>query len=291
VKVPAKATSKLKMAAAVSSKAPKFVKEVTGVIVAGLGDDLPVSKMPADGTFPTATSQYEKRNIAIDIPVWDEKICIQCGICAFVCPHATVRMKAYDAKALKGAPKTFKSCDCTIPEMKGQKFSIQIAPEDCTGCGACAHNCPAKDKTNPEHKALDMHFQPPLRSQEVENFDFFLSIPDVDPTQVKLETLRGSQLIRPLFEFSGACAGCGETPYLKLLTQLFGDRMLVANATGCSSIYGGNLPTTPYAQRADGRGPSWSNSLFEDNAEFGFGMRLTVDQFNKAALEYLDQLM
>jgi len=290
VKVPAKASSKLKMAAAVSAKAPKFVKEVTGVIVAGLGDDLPVSKMPADGTFPTATSQYEKRNIAIDIPVWDEKICIQCGICSFVCPHATVRMKAYDAKELKGAPKTFKSTDCTIPEMKGKKFTVQVAPEDCTGCGACAHNCPAKDKQNPNHKALDMHFQPPLRTQEADNFDFFLSLPDVDATQVKLESLRSNQLIRPLFEYSGACAGCGETPYLKLLSQLFGDRMMIANATGCTSIYGGNLPTTPWAQRADGRGPSWSNSLFEDNAEFGFGMRLTVDQFTKSAREYLTEL-
>jgi len=290
VKVPSKATSKLKMAAAVSNKAPKFVKDVTGVIVAGLGDNLPVSKMPADGTFPTATSQYEKRNIAIDIPVWDEKLCIQCGICSFVCPHASVRSKAYDGKLLKNAPKTFKSADCKIPEMAGKKYTIQVAPEDCTGCGACAHNCPAKDKQVAGHKALDMHFQAPLRASEAENFDFFLSLPDVDPTQVKLENLRSNQLIRPLFEFSGACAGCGETPYLKLLTQLFGDRMMVANATGCSSIYGGNLPTTPYAQRADGRGPSWSNSLFEDNAEFGFGMRLTVDQFTKSAREYVEIL-
>jgi pyruvate-ferredoxin/flavodoxin oxidoreductase len=290
VKVPAKASSKLKMAAAVSAKAPKFVKDVTGVIVAGLGDNLPVSKMPADGTFPTATSQYEKRNIATEIPVWDEKLCIQCGICSFVCPHASVRMKAYDAAELKKAPKTFKSIDCKIPEMAGKKLTVQVAPEDCTGCGACAYNCPAKDKQNPSHKALDMAFQPPLRAQEAENYDFFLSLPDVDATKVKLDTLRSNQLVRPLFEYSGACAGCGETPYLKLLTQLFGDRMIVANATGCSSIYGGNLPTTPYAQRADGRGPAWSNSLFEDNAEFGFGMRLTVDQFTKAARDYLTSL-
>jgi len=290
VKVPAKATSKLKMAAAVSSKAPKFVKDVTGVIVAGLGDTLPVSRMPADGTFPTATSQYEKRNIAVDIPVWDEKICIQCGICSFVCPHAAVRLKAYDAALLKKAPKTFKSADCKITEMAGKKLTVQVAPEDCTGCGACAYNCPAKDKQNPEHKALDMHFQPPLRAAEAENFDFFLSLPDVDASKLKLETLRSNQLVRPLFEFSGACQGCGETPYLKLLTQLFGDRMLVANATGCSSIYGGNLPTTPYAKRADGRGPAWSNSLFEDNAEFGFGMRLTVDQFTKSARSFLSDL-
>ncbi len=290
VNVPSKATSKLKMAAAVSAKAPRFVKEVTGVIVAGLGDTLPVSKMPADGTFPTATSQYEKRNIATEIPVWDEKLCIQCGICSFVCPHASIRSKAYDGKLLTGAPETFKSTECKIPEMAGKKYTVQVAPEDCTGCGACAWNCPAKDKQNPNHKALVMQPQPPLRAQEALNFDFFLSLPDVDPTEVKLDTLRSNQLIRPLFEFSGACAGCGETPYLKLLTQLFGDRMMIANATGCSSIYGGNLPTTPYARRADGRGPAWSNSLFEDNAEFGFGMRLTVDQFNKSALEYVEEL-
>jgi len=290
VKVPAKATSKLRMAAAVSSKAPKFVKEVTALIVAGLGDQLPVSKMPADGTFPTATSQYEKRNIATEIPVWDEKLCIQCGICSFVCPHASVRMKVYDAEELKAAPKTFKSADCKIKGQEGKKLTVQIAPEDCTGCGACSHNCPAKDKTNADHKALDMAFQPPLRASEAENFEFFLKLPDVDASQLKLDILSNSQLIRPLFEFSGACAGCGETPYLKLLTQLFGDRMMIANATGCSSIYGGNLPTTPYAQRADGRGPAWSNSLFEDNAEFGFGMRLTVDQFSKSALEYVAEL-
>ncbi|MCL2761412.1 MAG: pyruvate:ferredoxin (flavodoxin) oxidoreductase [Desulfuromonadales bacterium] len=291
VKVPAKVTSKIKMADAVSAKAPKFVKDVTGVIVAGLGDTLPVSKMPDDGTFPTATSQYEKRNIAIDIPVWDEKICIQCGICSFVCPHSAVRTKAYDGKLLKNAPKTFKSTDCKIPEMAGKKYSVQVAPEDCTGCGACAHNCPGKDKTNPDHKALDMHFQAPLREQEAENFEFFLSLPDVDPTTVKIDNLRSNQLIRPLFEFSGACAGCGETPYLKLLSQLFGDRLMMANATGCSSIYGGNLPTTPWAKRDDGRGPTWSNSLFEDTAEFGYGMRLTVDQFKKSALEYLQDIM
>ncbi len=287
VQVPAKATSKLKMAAAVSAKAPKFVKNVTGVMVAGLGDDLPVSLMPADGTFPTATSQYEKRNIATEIPVWTPDNCIQCGICSFVCPHAAIRIKAYDKDLLKDAPQSFKSMDCGIPEMKGKGYTIQVAPEDCTGCGACAHNCPGKNKV----KALQMAFQPPLRASEVQNFEFFLNLPDVDATQVKLETLRSNQLIRPLFEYSGACAGCGETPYLKLLTQLFGDRMMIANATGCSSIYGGNLPTTPYAKRADGRGPAWSNSLFEDNAEFGYGMRLTVDQFAKSASEYLSEMI
>jgi pyruvate-ferredoxin/flavodoxin oxidoreductase len=290
VKVPAKATSKLKKPPVVSRNAPKFVRDVTATIIAGYGDQVPVSAMPKDGTFPTATSQYEKRNIAVDIPVWDEALCIQCGICSFVCPHASIRMKAYPAEALKGAPATFKSADAKIPEAKGMKLTIQVAPEDCTGCGACAHNCPAKDKENPKHKALDMHFQPPLRAAEAANFDFFLSIPDMDPSSLRLETLRGSQLARPIFEFSGACAGCGETPYLKLLSQLFGDRALIANATGCTSIYGGNLPTTPWAKREDGRGPAWSNSLFEDNAEFGFGMRLAVDKFAQQANELVDAL-
>jgi pyruvate-ferredoxin/flavodoxin oxidoreductase len=290
VKVPAKATSKLKMPPAVAKTAPKFVQDVTGRIIAGFGDDLPVSAMPADGTFPTATSQYEKRNIAVDIPVWDEKLCIQCGICSFVCPHATIRMKAYDEKLLKKAPKTFKSTDCKLPEFKGMKYTIQVAPEDCTGCGACVHNCPAKSKEDPSHKAINMQFQPPLRAEEAINFDFFLSLPDMDATKLKLDTLRGSQLVRPIFEFSGACAGCGETPYLKLLSQLFGDRAMIANATGCTSIYGGNLPTTPWAKRADGRGPAWSNSLFEDNAEFGFGMRLAVDKFTESALELVTDL-
>jgi pyruvate-ferredoxin/flavodoxin oxidoreductase len=290
VKVPAKATSKLKMPPAVAKNAPKFVQDVTGRIIAGFGDDLAVSLMPADGTFPTATSQYEKRNIAVDIPVWDEALCIQCGICSFVCPHATIRMKAYDGKLLKGAPKTFKSTDCKLPEFKGLKYTIQVAPEDCTGCGACVHNCPAKSKEDPNHKAINMKFQPPLRAAEAANFDFFLALPDMDATKLKLDTLRGSQLVRPIFEFSGACAGCGETPYLKLLSQLFGDRAMIANATGCTSIYGGNLPTTPWAQRADGRGPAWSNSLFEDNAEFGFGMRLAVDKFTESARELATEL-
>ncbi|HET6421913.1 MAG TPA: pyruvate:ferredoxin (flavodoxin) oxidoreductase [Geobacteraceae bacterium] len=291
VAVPKKVTSTIGKPAVVSDKAPAFVREVTATIIAGLGDQLPVSKMPADGTFPTATSQFEKRNIANEIPVWDADLCIQCGICSFVCPHATIRLKAYDASFLKKAPESFKSVDCKIPEMKGKKFTIQVAPEDCTGCGACSYNCPAKSKEDPYHKAINMEFQPPLRAQEAANFEFFLSIPDVDPTQVKLDSLRGSQLVRPLFEYSGACAGCGETPYLKLLSQLFGDRTLIANATGCSSIYGGNLPTTPWARRADGRGPSWSNSLFEDNAEFGYGMRLSVDKFNQMALELVDELI
>ena len=291
VKVPAKATSKLMLPPVVAKNAPKFVQDVTGKIIAGFGDDLPVSLMPADGTFPTATSQYEKRNIAVDIPVWDEQLCIQCGICSFVCPHAVIRMKAYDEKLLKKAPKTFKSTDCKLPEFKGMKYTIQVAPEDCTGCGACVYNCPAKSKEDASHKAINMKFQPPLRAEEAVNFEFFLSLPDIDPALLELDTLRGSQMVRPIFEFSGACAGCGETPYLKLLSQLFGDRAMIANATGCTSIYGGNLPTTPWAQRADGRGPAWSNSLFEDNAEFGYGMRLAVDKFTESARELLTEIL
>ncbi|ABQ27638.1 pyruvate flavodoxin/ferredoxin oxidoreductase domain protein [Geotalea uraniireducens Rf4] len=291
VAVPAKATSHITMPPSVSGNSPKFVQEVTGKIIAGFGDDLPVSAMPIDGTFPTATSQFEKRNIAVDIPVWDEKLCIQCAICSFVCPHAAIRVKAYPDECLKGAPATFKSTDSRIAEVKEMKITFQVAPEDCTGCGACAHNCPARDKANPEHKALDMKFQPPLRAAEAANYEFFLALPDMDPALLKLDTLRGSQLVRPVFEYSGACAGCGETPYLKLLSQLFGDRAMIANATGCTSIYGGNLPTTPWAKRADGRGPAWSNSLFEDNAEFGFGMRLAVDKFTESARELLTELL
>ncbi|WP_243373644.1 pyruvate:ferredoxin (flavodoxin) oxidoreductase [Geotalea sp. SG265] len=291
VKVTARATSDLRMPPPVSADAPAFVKEVTGRIIAGFGDDLPVSSMPADGTFPTATSQFEKRNIAVEIPMWDETVCVQCAICSFVCPHAAIRVKAYDPALLSGAPATFKSADSRIPEFTGQKVTFQVAPEDCTGCGACAHNCPAVNKEDPARKALDMRFQPPLRAAEAKNYEFFLALPDMDPAQLKLDTLRGSQLSRPVFEYSGACAGCGETPYLKLLSQLFGDRAMIANATGCTSIYGGNLPTTPWARRADGRGPAWSNSLFEDNAEFGYGMRLAVDKFNQAALELLENLI
>ncbi len=291
VVVPAMVSGDRHMPPAVSPAAPAFVQQVTGPIIAGFGDDLPVSVMPVDGTFPTATSQYEKRNIAVEIPVWDESLCIQCGLCSFVCPHATIRMKAYDEKLLQQAPPTFKSTDCKLPEFKGMKYTLQVAPEDCTGCGACVHNCPARSKLDPNRKAINMQFQPPLRGAEVCNYDFFLSLPDMDPTRLKLDTLRGSQLVRPLFEYSGACAGCGETPYLKLLSQLFGDRAMIANATGCTSIYGGNLPTTPWGKREDGRGPAWSNSLFEDNAEFGFGMRLAVDKFSQSARELLTSLL
>jgi pyruvate-ferredoxin/flavodoxin oxidoreductase len=291
VAVPASADSALRMKAGLGAEAPDFVRNTLGPIIDGLGDSVPVSALPADGTFPTGTAKYEKRNIAVDIPVWDEAICIQCGICSFVCPHATIRMKIYDGEELKGAPQAFKSTDAKGKEMAGKKFTLQVAPEDCTGCGACVHNCPAKSKEDPKHKAINMTFQAPLREQEAKNWDFFLALSDTDPSLVNRASLKGSQLLPPMFEFSGACAGCGETPFIKLCSQLFGDRMLVANATGCSSIYGGNLPTTPWTTRKDGLGPAWSNSLFEDNAEFGFGMRLAVDKSTEYALEMLGRIM
>jgi len=278
VKVPAQATSTLRMVPPVPANAPEFVRDVLGMMIANRGDDIPVGALPVDGTFPTATTQYEKRSIAQDIPVWDPKICIQCGLCSLVCPHATIRMKAYDPAVLAGAPAGFQSTDWKGKEYPGYKFSLQVFPDDCTGCGVCVDVCPARDKAVAKHKAIDM--EPKLKhlDRERENLDFFLTIPDLDRAQVKADTIKGSQLLQPLFEFSGACAGCGETPYVKLITQFFGDRMMIANATGCSSIYGGNLPCTPYTVNKDGKGPTWSNSLFEDAAEFGFGMRLAVDQ-------------
>lgn len=291
VTVPAVADSSIKMKEAVEGDAPEFVKNVTAKIIAGLGDELPVSAMPADGTFPIGTAKYEKRNIAINIPVWDEELCVQCGICSFVCPHATIRMKIYDPECLQNSPETFKFCDARGKGMDGKKFSLQVAPEDCTGCGSCVHNCPAKSKDDPEHKAINMEFQVPLREQEAVNWEFFLELPDTDPALLDRSTVKGSQLLPPTFEFSGACAGCGETPFVKLLSQLYGDRLLMSNATGCSSIYGGNLPTTPWTTRKDGLGPSWNNSLFEDNAEFGYGIRLGVDKFKAFAYELLDKLL
>lgn len=291
VNYPKTANSSIKMHKYITDpNAPEIVRNAISKMVAFEGDDIPVSWLPDDGVFPTGTSKYEKRNIANFVPEWDPEICIQCGICSFVCPHATIRMKIYDPSVLSNAPKTFKSADARGKEYAGMKCTIQVAVEDCTGCGACVFNCPAKSKADPTRKAINMVPQVPLREQERENFNFFLSIPELDYTKYDKTTLKGSQLAPHMFEFSGACAGCGETPYIKLLCQLFGDRAIIANATGCSSIYGGNLPTTPYTTRQDGRGPAWGNSLFEDNAEYGFGMRLAVDKFNQMAKEYLELL-
>lgn len=269
--------------------APAFVQRVTATILAGKGDLLPVSAFPVDGTWPTATSRWEKRNIADQIPVWETDICIQCNKCVLVCPHATIRPKFYSPDELANAPATFKSVDFRSAEMKGLKYSLQVAPEDCTGCTLCVQVCPGKDKANPRRKAINMQPQPPLREAERANWDFFLKLPSPDVTLLKPE-VKSSQFREPLFEFSGACAGCGETPYIKLLTQMFGDRAVIANATGCSSIYGGNLPTTPYTVNSEGRGPAWSNSLFEDNAEYGLGMRFSIDKQAGMACELLRRL-
>ena len=287
VSVPATADSAIKMLTGNWGGYSDIVKTTLGPIIDGFGHELPLSAMPDDGTFPTGTACVEKRNIAVNIPVWEKDLCIQCGICSFVCPHAVIRMKIYDEKDLAGAPETFKSCAPKGKDMEGKLYTLQVAPEDCTGCGACVHNCPVKSKDDESRKAINMTFQAPLRDSEKANFEFFLNLPDTDPTLVNRATLKGSQLLPPMFEFSGACAGCGETPFVKLCSQLFGDRMLVANATGCSSIYGGNLPTTPWTTRKDGLGPAWSNSLFEDNAEFGYGMRLAVDKTADYAKELL----
>jgi pyruvate-ferredoxin/flavodoxin oxidoreductase len=265
------------------------VKKVTAVMMAGKGDLLPVSAFPVDGTFPTGTTRWEKRNIATEIPVWDEVLCIQCNKCAMVCPHAAIRAKVYEPGRLAEAPSTFKATDYRGADFKASKYTIQVAAEDCTGCTLCVMVCPAKDKSNPRHKAIDMHPQLPLRDAERVNYDFFLGLPEADRSKVRLD-VKGAQLLQPLFEYSGACSGCGETPYIKLMTQLFGDRALIANATGCSSIYGGNLPTTPYCTDANGRGPAWANSLFEDNAEFGLGFRLAADQHEQHARELLERL-
>jgi pyruvate-ferredoxin/flavodoxin oxidoreductase len=294
VAYPAKAEGTLHMMPPVPAQAPEFVREVTAAIISGRGETLPVSKLPTDGTWPTGTTKWEKRNIAEEIPVWDSETCIQCGECSLVCPHAVIRMKVYDPALLSRAPSTFKSIDAKGKEFEGRKFTIQVSSLDCTGCGICVSACPAYKKVNGEktdRKAINMAPQLPLKDQEAANFDFFLSLPEVDPKLIKRNSIKGSQLLMPLFEFSGACAGCGETPYVKLMSQLYGDRAVIANATGCSSIYGGNLPTTPYTARADGRGPAWSNSLFEDAAEFGFGMRLTADKMFEFANEMLDSLM
>ncbi|MDR1745247.1 MAG: pyruvate:ferredoxin (flavodoxin) oxidoreductase [Planctomycetota bacterium] len=274
----------------VSPDAPKFVLDTLSKMMINEGDDLPVSKLPVDGTFPSATTKWEKRNIALHMPVWEQELCIQCGKCSGVCPHAAIRMKVYDPALGSGAPATFKSCPAKGKTVEGKSFTLQVYPEDCTGCGACVATCPAKDKADEKRKAINMRPQPPIRDAERENVVFFEKIPYTQDGLFPLNSVKGAQLRQPLFEFSGACAGCGETPYLKLATQLFGDRMLCANATGCSSIYGGNLPTTPYAQNADGRGPAWANSLFADNAEFGFGMRLAADKFMSQAKEMITKM-
>ncbi len=294
VKVPTKPAGKIKLPPTVAEDAPEFVKNVIATIMSQRGNELPVSAMPIDGTWPTGTTKYEKRNIAIDIPAWDSDLCIQCGQCSLVCPHAAIRVKVYSAEQLSAAPQTFQAVEAKGREYAGMKFTVQVAPEDCTGCGVCVQNCPGRErdpntKQETGRRAINMTPQLSLRKPEAENFVFFMNIPDMDPQRYNRGTIKGSQFVRAMFEFSGACAGCGETPYIKLLTQLFGDRALIGNATGCSSIYGGNLPTTPYTTREDGRGPAWSNSLFEDNAEFAYGMRLAADNFQHYARSLLSQ--
>ncbi len=295
VKVPAKPAGKLTMPPTVAADAPEFVRKVTAAMMSQKGDMLPVSAMSCDGTWPTGTTRYEKRNIAVDVPEWDPSLCIQCAQCSLVCPHASIRVKIYDTAHLKNAPQAFKSAEARGKGFEGMSFTVQVAPEDCTGCGVCVQNCPAQDR-NKDTKvptgrhAINMASQLPLRAREAANFALFMNLPQLGPDRYNAATVKGSQLAPAMFEFSGACAGCGETPYVKLLTQLFGDRLMIGNATGCSSIYGGNLPTTPYCKRADGRGPAWSNSLFEDAAEFAFGMRLAVDKFSAYAHELLNKL-
>lgn len=291
IPVPKAADSTFDIPAPVPDTAPAFVREVIAEIIAGRGDHIPVSRLPADGSFPLGTAAYEKRNLALEIPVWEPELCTQCGKCPLVCPHAAIRSNIYPEAALADAPEGFKSHPMLGKDFpQGLRISYQVAPEDCTGCGLCVDICPIRDKSNASRKALNMAPQPPLRAQERRNWDFFLSLPNYDRRLVKTNTLKGSMAMQPLFEFSSACVGCGETPYLKLASQLFGDRMLVANATGCSSIYGGNLPTTPWTVTPEGRGPAWNNSLFEDNAEFGLGIRVAIDQQRAQARELLEAL-
>jgi pyruvate-ferredoxin/flavodoxin oxidoreductase len=290
VKVPTSVAGDLRMAPPVPAAAPEFVQNVTGKMIAGEGDLLPVSALPVDGTWPTGTARWEKRAIAQEIPIWDPDICTDCGKCALVCPHAAIRIKVFPDEQRDGAPEDFRSKKFSSRALPDHQLTVQVAPDDCTGCGVCVDVCPAMSRTEPGHKAINM--EPALDHREIErpNFDFFLSIPEIDRTTVRHDTVKGLSQLQPLFEFSGACAGCGETPYIKALTQLFGDRLVIANATGCSSIYGGNLPTTPYAVNSDGRGPAWSNSLFEDNAEFGLGLRLAWEHAHREAMRYLTRL-
>lgn len=290
VKLPESITSTLELTESVPPRAPEFVRQVLSKMIEGKGDQLPVSALPTDGTYPTGTAQWEKRNLAYEIPVWDPEVCIQCGKCALVCPHGVIRIKAYEEKYLENTPATFKSCDSKDKDWQGLKYTIQVAPEDCTGCAVCVDICPAKNKSQTRLKAINMSPQAPLREEEKRNWEFFLNLPELERNRINPHRIRQQQVQQPLFEFSGACAGCGETPYIKLMTQLFGDRAIVANATGCSSIYGGNLPTTPWSFNQEGRGPAWSNSLFEDNAEFGLGMRMAVEQQTRFARELLDKL-
>lgn len=278
IDIPESATSTISKPPAVSDKAPQYVRDVISKMLMQKGDTIPVSAMPADGTFPLGTAAWEKRNIAQEIPVWENDLCIQCGKCIVICPHAVIRTKIYEPSLLNNAPQTFKSMPAKDVNQKGNNYTIQVAPEDCTGCTLCVDICPVKSKTDPDLKALNMRTQIPIKETEKENWDFFLALPETDRKTLKTNSIRGIQTMEPLFEFSGACSGCGETPYIKLMTQLYGDRMLVANATGCSSIYGGNLPTTPWTTNKDNRGPAWANSLFEDNAEFGLGFYLAVEQ-------------
>jgi pyruvate-ferredoxin/flavodoxin oxidoreductase len=290
VKVPTQVTSEITQRPSVSVEAPEFVRNVLGKMIAGDGDSLAVSALPVDGTYPSGTTQWEKRNITLEIPVWEPDICIQCGKCVVVCPHAVIRAKVYEPNYLSNAPASWLASDARFREHPNMKYSLVVSPEDCTGCGLCIEVCPAKDKSQVGRKAINMAPQPPIREREKVNWEFLLTLPDLDRTQINPHVVKNTQLLQPLFEFSGACAGCGETPYIKLLTQLFGDRIVIANATGCSSIYGGNLPTTPYTKNSQGRGPAWSNSLFEDNAEFGLGMRLTFDKQHEYATELLAKL-
>jgi pyruvate-ferredoxin/flavodoxin oxidoreductase len=290
VAVPGKVTAAFNILPSVASQAPEFVRKVLGTMIAGKGDSLPVSAMPIDGTFPMGTAFWEKRNVAQEIPVWDEQLCIQCGKCVLVCPHAVIRAKVYDSSLLETAPPSFKSTKPRWREFENLRYTLQVSAEDCTGCRLCVEICPAKNKSEVKHKAINMEPQPPLRKLESANWNFFINLPEPDRNRLSHSQVKDVQLLEPLFEFSGACAGCGETPYIKLLTQLFGDRLMIANATGCSSIYGGNLPTTPYTVNGKGRGPSWSNSLFEDNAEFGLGMRLAADKKTDYARDLVTRL-
>ncbi len=290
VRVPERTTSTVDLLPPLVGNPPEFVRRVLGEMTARRGDALPVSAFPVDGTYPTATAQYEKRNLALEIPVWEPDICIQCGKCAMVCPHAVIRIKAYQPDLLAEAPTTFKATDAKDNDWHGMKYTIQVSPEDCTGCGICVDICPAKSKSAANLRAINMRPQPPLRESEAENWNFFLGLPEVDRSLIKPTSIRQQQAQQPLFEFSGACSGCGETPYVKLVSQLFGDRSVIANATGCSSIYGGNMPTTPWATNAQGYGPAWSNSLFEDNAEFGLGMRVAIDKHAAYARELVARL-